>query len=123
MELQEQDRAELDDFINSEMDIGEANTTLATRLLFYKGPDDPIFVKKYKVINRNGEEIEKNYKDFGNFFTKMQYWWISTRILFTAGSFLYMLFYILISWMGVFISEIAYCLHLFDVIVRILYYI
>ena len=118
MTLTEEQKDVLDDFLAAETPISEANTSLATNLLFYKGPEDSIFKKPIKIMDKDGEEIESTSSDFGNFYTRLQYWWVSFRILFTANELMYMFFYILVSWMGVFISEIAYCLHLFDVIVR-----
>jgi len=34
------------------------------------------------------------------------------------GNFMYMLFYTVVSAMGLFVSDIVYCLHLLDIIVR-----
>jgi len=118
MNLSQEEKDTLDEFVDSETPITEADTGLATSLMFYKGPEDEIFKKSVIFTDKYGEEIEKISKNFGNFFTKTQFFWVSARILFTNNEFLYMVFYILVSWMGVFISEIAYCLHLYDVIVN-----
>lgn len=117
MELSEEDKEEIEDFLASDMKIEEASTSLANKILLSRGPEDEIFEKRTKITNGDGEEITVKSRNLGNFFTKVQYYWINIKILFTANACLYMLFYILVSWIGVLIAEIVYCLHLFDVIV------
>lgn len=103
---------------DDEIDLSSKNTHDSYQILLFKGPEDPLFIKENIKIDRKGNEIKIAYKDFGNSFTKLQYYWISIRFLFSEQTFMYMIFYICISFYGVFISEISYCLHLFDVIVN-----
>ena len=103
---------------DDEIDLSSKNTQDSYTILLFKGPEDPLFIKEDIKMDRNGNEVKVTYKDFGNSFTKLQYYWISIRFLFSEQTFMYMMFYICISFYGVFISEISYCLHLFDVIVN-----
>jgi inositol 1,4,5-triphosphate receptor type 3 len=103
---------------DDEIDLSLKNTQDVYQILLFKGPEDLLFTKEKIIIDKNGNEIKIVYKDFGNLFTKLQYYWISIRFLFSEQTFMYMIFYICISFYGVFISEISYCLHLFDVIVK-----
>lgn len=45
------------------------------------------------------------------------YWWNNFTFIFSDGNVKYFFFYIVVSFIGKFVSELAYCLHLLDVIV------
>ncbi|KAL4510112.1 hypothetical protein ABPG72_010305 [Tetrahymena utriculariae] len=67
----------------------------------------------------NAEEFWKSGKrDFGHFFVAFFYYWRNFQTMMRQGSFLYLLFYVIVSAMGLFVSDITYCLLLLDIIAR-----
>jgi hypothetical protein len=79
--------------------------TVTVKLLIYKGPNIPIF-------NRG------KYKAFGNTFTRSLYLWKNFTFLLNDSNMKYMLFYIAVSIIGCIANEIAFSLHLLDIISR-----
>jgi len=73
------------------------------RLLLAYGPEAPIF---------NKDDV----RNYGNNYTKMQYYWQNIRCLLSQGEFRYMVFYIAVSITGSFVAEMVYCFHLLDVV-------
>lgn len=78
----------------------------AVSVLNTKGPDAPEFNKSSRG------------RDFGHLFVALQYYWKCFEHMMVQGNLIYLLFYMTISAMGLFISDIVYCLHLLDIIVR-----
>ncbi|EAR96945.2 cation channel family protein (macronuclear) [Tetrahymena thermophila SB210] len=67
----------------------------------------------------NAEEFWKSGKrDFGHFFVAFFYYWRNFQTMMRQGSFIYLLFYVIVSAMGLFVSDITYCLLLLDIIAR-----
>ena len=75
-----------------------------SQLLRLRGPKDAIFNKDGKLY-------------FGNFYTKLEYYWSSSRFILLDSSIIYIFFYILISLSGYIYWELLYSLHLFDIVV------
>ncbi|KAL4466941.1 hypothetical protein ABPG74_010538 [Tetrahymena malaccensis] len=67
----------------------------------------------------NAEEFWKSgQRDFGHFFVAFFYYWRNFQTMMRQGSFIYLLFYVIVSAMGLFVSDITYCLLLLDIIAR-----
>ena len=88
-------------------------------------PASACWVKEQSVemLQRFGPEAKVfnkgNRRSFGNVFTWIEYYWLCTKFILSYHQFTYLVFYISISIMG-FFTNIAYCFHLFDLIVRVL---
>lgn len=90
---------------NEDIDADELPLSLTIKLLYLKGPQIPLF-------NRG------LFKNFGNPYTMLMYFWKNFTFIFGDGEVKYFFFYITVSFIGKFISEIAYSLHLLDIIER-----
>jgi len=77
-------------------------------ILMTKGPETDEF---NMVEDEDGTPI----KDFGNFFTKMEYGLINIHFFMYDFLFNYYVLYFGISMLGLFSNEIFYCMHLLDV--------
>ena len=73
-------------------------------LLFAKGPYD-------KNFWRNGS------LHFGNLLTRMVYYWMNIKFIFSNAQLLYFIFYLIVSVCAFSATEVLYCMHLFDIIV------
>jgi hypothetical protein len=91
---------------NDTIKPSEIDASITVKLLETLGPNIPIF---------NRSQI---LKDFGNYYTLLIYWWKNFTFIFGDGEVKYFFFYITVSFVGSFINEIAYSLHLLDVIER-----
>ena len=87
-------------------DLSKIKLNDLRNLVKVKGKYDGIFIDKYT--------LKRNY---GHNFIHFEIIWTDIKFLFGDASFMYMMFYILISLIGLTVSEIAYCFHLFDIIV------
>ena len=74
-------------------------------LLFVNGPSD-------KNFSKNGS------LHFGNFLTRIIYHWMNIKFIITNAEFKYFLFYLAISVSAFSMTEVLYCMHLFDLIVK-----
>jgi len=91
--------------LGDDYDIGELPLHFVLEILRRKGPYDPVF-------NQNGE------RDYGHVFVRLACYWRNLTFLMSEGKFVFMAFYLIVSILGVAISEITYSLHLLDVINR-----
>lgn len=69
-----------------------------------KGPYDSLF-------NQNGK------RNYGHLFVRLASYWQSLIFMLQEGRFVFMLFYLAVSCLGVY-SEIVYCLHILDIVNR-----
>lgn len=80
-------------------------------ILMCKGPEAPEF-------NMAVDESGKTRRNFGNFFTTLEYRAININFFIKDGLFNYYVLYFGISALGLFSHEIFYSFHLLDVTVR-----
>ena len=65
---------------------------------------------------------KNNKRNFGHVYANFEYKWTNIKFLFQDGSFMFFIFYILISIIGYQVSEMVYCLHLLDIIVNCIFF-
>eukprot|EP00828_Plagiopyla_frontata_P047805 TRINITY_DN8946_c0_g1_i2.p1 TRINITY_DN8946_c0_g1~~TRINITY_DN8946_c0_g1_i2.p1 ORF type:complete len:322 (+),score=24.70 TRINITY_DN8946_c0_g1_i2:130-1095(+) len=72
------------------------------------------------IRDRHGAEyMGKNGSlHFGNFLTRMVYYWMNIKFVLYNSELIYFLFYLIISVCAFSVTEVLYCMHLFDIIDR-----
>lgn len=89
-----------------DVDINELNIQETNKLLHLYGPENKIF------------NDENGNKRFTNNYTKLVYYYQNIQFIFKHSYFNYLIFYLLISYTGLFVSEFVYCFHMFEVVFR-----
>ena len=85
--------------------LKDLDTSQTMSLLLKYGPHCPAF-------NKDGK------RSFGNLYTTFSFYWINAHFLLTNDVFQYLIFYLIISLLGLFGPKIVYALQLLDVISR-----
>ena len=104
-QVKDEDHEDILAVLGDDYDICELPLHLVLEVLRRKGPYDPVF-------NQNGK------RDYGHVFVRLACYWRNLTFLMSEGKFVFMAFYLIVSVLGVAISEITYSLHLLDVINR-----
>ena len=88
-----------------DFEIGSLSTTETIYLLKTKGPNHKAFYKKGK-------------RNFGNYYTKITFYWISILFMFQNAKFRFNAFYLIVSILALSNSYIFYSFQLVELIVN-----
>jgi len=90
---------------DNQIDPSTLKSSKTMQILLQKGPDCDIF-------NKDGK------RNFGNVWTKFVYFWTNLHFILSDGSFQYLVFYLIVSILGLVGPELVYALQLLDVVNR-----
>eukprot|EP01017_Pseudomicrothorax_dubius_P023568 TRINITY_DN2514_c0_g2_i1.p1 TRINITY_DN2514_c0_g2~~TRINITY_DN2514_c0_g2_i1.p1 ORF type:complete len:954 (+),score=250.24 TRINITY_DN2514_c0_g2_i1:65-2926(+) len=99
-------RKQLDEELPKDVNVRELCVSETRELLYCYGPYHRHF------HDRHGK------RHFGNWETRVEFWWTSVTILVSNGSFLFYLLYNVFSWLSFLVDEMFYCFQVLDIMSR-----